>query len=560
MVTKSNNPLTEDEIAKYNAAIADFVKKNSNYVNYSELDDGNTYITLQYGMVRNSALREIANRCRASLTDEVFKIGTLNCTIQFATSGILRFVGKTAEIHAELPNLDKETYGELIKKTSSEINLPASLTADVGSLASTIATFASLSDSKLAEMGITTSTIGNKKHISFDVSKIEKYATKNPSNEQAVALNGAISSVIGAYKEFPKATLTKITESLSSAGLELERLNGSVIMLSLGVAKPSENEDDPSGTDQEFEYEKVPGKITKIILHYGAMTHRNIQKEDLVIERANVNMSLAGQDGGYEYGFYDAVLLADKDGTIYGRSAFLIAPGSAAEDQDYIDSNGQVDEKYTTVVPYETAAIDAANVLINDGDIRKVKTAKKVLITLPVAIDSNINYVNNTYDGKDALNAMGTPSLRRILALGIFENEQLVNELRSIYGTEHFPEGQNISDTMDGICNDGLIRLGSSDGIVDFSDYRDGANAVNWLKYSGDTSGSIVTDWIGSYGANRTRTEVLASITSASGIQDIADDGWCEYGSSTISVQRNIIVSALESGRALDLYIGNITD
>lgn len=35
MVTKSNNPLTEDEIAKYNAAIADFVKKNSNYVNYS---------------------------------------------------------------------------------------------------------------------------------------------------------------------------------------------------------------------------------------------------------------------------------------------------------------------------------------------------------------------------------------------------------------------------------------------------------------------------------------------------------------------------------------------
>lgn len=555
MVTKSNNPLTEDEIAKYNAAIADFVKKNSNYVNYSELDDGNTYITLQYGMVRNSALREIANRCRTSLIDNVFKIGTLNCTIQFATSGILRFVGKTAEIHAELPNLDKETYGELIKKTSSEINLPASLTADVGSLASTITTFATLSDSKLAEMGITTSTIGNKKHISFDVSKIEKYATKNPSNEQAVALNGAISSVIGAYKEYPKATLTKISESLSSSGLELERLNGSVIMLSLGIAKPDDENtsDDPSGTDEEFEYEKVPGKITKIILHYGAMTHRNIQKEDLVIERANVNMSLAGQDGGYEYGFYDAVLLADKDGTIYGRSAFLIAPASAAEDQD-----NQVDEKYTTVVPYETAAINAANVLINDGYIRKVKTAKKVLITLPVAIDANINYMNSDYNGKDTLMSIGTPTLRKILALGIFENEQLVNELRSIYGIEYFPEGQNINitDVMNCICAAGLIRLGSSDGIVDVRDDREGASS-NWLKYHGNAQGSILTDFIGDYGTNRTRAEVLASITTASGIRDIADDEWCECGYSTISVQRNIIVSALESGRALDLYIGN---
>lgn len=269
MVTKSNNPLTEDEIAKYNAAIADFIKKHSNYVDYSELDDGNTYITLQYGMVRDSILREIANRCRTSLTDEVFKIGTLNCAIQFATSGVLRFVGKTAEIHAELPNLDKETYGELIKKTSSEINLPATLTADVGSLTSTIAAFATLSDSKLAEMGIVTSSIGNKKHISFDVSKIEKYATKNPSNEQAVALNNAISSVIGAYKEYPKATLTKISESLSSAGLELERLNRSVIMLSLGIADSGNNSDDPSGTSDEFIYEKVPNSSKYMILHYG---------------------------------------------------------------------------------------------------------------------------------------------------------------------------------------------------------------------------------------------------------------------------------------------------
>ena len=554
MVTKSNNPLTEDEIAKYNATIADFVKKHSNYVNYSELDDGNTYITLQYGMVRDSILREIANRCRTSLTDEVFKIGTLNCAIQFATSGVLRFVGKTAEIHAELPNLDKETYGELIKKTSSEINLPTTLTADVGSLTSTIAAFATLSDSKLAEIGITTSTIGNKKHISFDVSKIEKYATKNPSNEQAVALNGAISSVIGAYKEYPKATLTKISESLSSAGLELERLNGNVIMLSLGIAKSNEDSDDPSGTDEEFEYEKVPGKITKIILHYGAMTHRNIQKEDLVIERANVHMSLAGTDGGYDYGFYDAVLLADKDGTIYGRSAFLIEPATAAEDQD-----NQVDEKYTTVVPYETAATAAANVLINDGRVRKVQTAKKVLITLPVAIDTNINYMNNDYNGKDTLMSMGIPSFEKILALGIFENEQLVNKLRSIYGTEYFPEGQNISDTMGAICDAGLIRIGSSDGIVDFADSRMSASASpNWLKSFGGNQGSILTDFIGNYGYNRTRAEVLASITSASGILDIARDDWCENGHSQISLQRNIIVSALESGRALDLYIGKL--
>ena len=87
MVTKSNDPLTEAELAKYNAAITDFVKKNSDFVDYAELDDGNTYITLRYGSIRSSvasALREIANRCRTSLIDDQFKIGDLSCTIVFA--------------------------------------------------------------------------------------------------------------------------------------------------------------------------------------------------------------------------------------------------------------------------------------------------------------------------------------------------------------------------------------------------------------------------------------------------------------------------------------------
>ena len=35
MVTKSNDPLTEAELAKYNAAITDFVKKNSDFVDYA---------------------------------------------------------------------------------------------------------------------------------------------------------------------------------------------------------------------------------------------------------------------------------------------------------------------------------------------------------------------------------------------------------------------------------------------------------------------------------------------------------------------------------------------
>ena len=512
MVTKSNNPLTEDEIAKYNAAIADFVKKNSNYVNYSELDDGNTYITLQYGMVRNSALREIANRCRTSLTDNVFKIGTLNCTIQFATSGILRFVGKTAEIHAELPNLDKETYGELIKKTSSEINLPASLTTDVGSLASTIATFATLSDSKLAEMGITTSTIGNKKHISFDVSKIEKYVTKNPSNEQAVALNGAISSVIGAYKEFPKATLTKISESLSSAGLELERLNGNVIMLSLGIAKPDNGNgsDDPSGTDEEFEYEKVPGQFKYMIVHFGSYTKRQLTADDVEVKFSDINYDDSGVKTWY--------LMDKTDHTVYMY--------------DIVEADVDETELRNTMI----------NAFINDYQMCKLNSSDKVLMMVnnPIQVAPG----GGTSDGRRVM-AEIVESIESNAEQPDFLN--LLNEKDKVYAASYStPRTYYVEEHL---------GIGSSDGLIQSLSrniYHDGggngSHIPSNLTYS-------VLNYDGRYAVE-------------SNVLNAANDYWStiDYLAnylgdgehnlfSHLTLSTSVIEAAIASGRAIDVFI-----
>ena len=84
MISNNNGILTENEIAAYNAAIENFIKCNSNYVDMSERDDGYTYITLRYGPVRDAALKEIATRCKNSLIDDVFKIGVLACSITYA--------------------------------------------------------------------------------------------------------------------------------------------------------------------------------------------------------------------------------------------------------------------------------------------------------------------------------------------------------------------------------------------------------------------------------------------------------------------------------------------
>lgn len=491
------------------------------------------------------------------LTDDVFKIGTLNCTIQFATSGILRFVGKTAEIHAELPNLDKETYGELIKKTSSEINLPTSLTADVGSLVSTIATFATFSDSKLAEMGIATSTIGNKKHISFDVSKIEKFTTKNPSNEQAVALNNAISSVIGAYKEFPKATLTKISESLSSSGLELERLNGSVIMLSLGIAKPGDgndsndpsgtDEDDPSGTDEEFEYEKVPGRVTKMILHYGTSTVTKPTMNDVKFVRKNYGLC---EQNGYddELGTCDLLIMTDNDGAIYGCDTIRITPGSQNGCQT-IETEEEVKERLFN------------KYFDNYGDVfKRATTQHKMLVTL----------IEPIVDGKDYYTDVGMSDhdhgfnwgdsnqgiINQIVAGTMIKDAQCIAALQNDATYQDKILSNTIGDDMS-LLNyiKGYLYVADSNGVIDKDrgDNRAGNSLGNIFDWR-DSTLHIDNDGyrfktLTSYETNKYNIEYSC-----------LDDISYRFGStSELNVTQNILLCALETGRAIDVYFADLT-
>ena len=602
MITKSNNPLTEDEIAKYNAVIADFIKKNSNYVNYSELDDGNTYITLQYGMVRNSALREIANRCRTSLTDDVFKIGTLNCTIKFATSGVLRFVGKTAEIHAELPNLDKETYGELIKKTSSEINLPTTLTADISSLASTIATFATLSDSKLAEMGIATSTIGNKKHISFDVSKIEKYATKNPSNEQAVALNNAISSVIGAYKEFPKATLTKISESLSSAGLELERLNGSVIMLSLGIAKPGDG-NDPSGTTDEFVYEKVPYSSKYMILHYGnpEFTPASADLFDVVVIREMTKEYYTGSPTWtVEMPLF--VLVNKKDKSIIAADyayPWIVNPECTLDDSDYDVGSKELltvedgnDERYYNIMgtyeqpdwngranydqKIENILAPAKERYFNAvvSQFKKVATDHKILVkfTSPAVGEGDNVYLNNV-----VVNTLRKCISNEENLISSKDRTQLLDYIKNYmakirWGSESDVAVFNDASVMSWLNNldssnyDGKDRSYADTPLIFAIGNSDDTTITEMPTSSGDSGPCYPADILdvycgnsniagGGFGNNLCESTELTEDYAREYIAEALNDGegTCRM-TSQLRFGDNIIRAAYKTGRAIDIY------
>ena len=286
MVTKSNDPLTEAELAKYNAAITDFVKLNSDFVDYAELDDGNTYITFRYGSIRSSVasiLREITNRCRSSLIDDQFKIGDLSCKIIFANTSILRFSGKTNVIHSELKELESNGTSPLNKLiVASKVNVEMISDEDIASFAADLKTLSSagqgrnydptLTEKSKNDVGVTFSNYGGKEHVSLTLKKVM-------SSELATTKFGkTLSWITKTYSEAPKMITVTFSEKLAALHVYLERVNDNTIMLAYDYIGETKNQGG-QGSQDEFNYELTPGSISTLIVHYSPLSEMRVVAE-----------------------------------------------------------------------------------------------------------------------------------------------------------------------------------------------------------------------------------------------------------------------------------------
>lgn len=492
MISNNNGALTEDEIAAYNAAIESFIKRNTNYVDLSDRDDGFTYITLRYGPVRDAALKEIATRCKNSLIDDVFKIGVLDCTISYANGSILRFKGRTSEILEGMKQLDSSSYGGLIDKSKANVELPENFAQNVATIVKKYTVGRKdFTDSIKKNEGLNFYQSGNKDHFGVDLNVLAKHVNTAASpREDAVTLNTVCQTIIAKYQENSKIITETLATQLSQLFIQLERVNANIILFaydiigetaaggsssSSGSSSSGGGSVTPNPAD-EFTYTKTPGTINKIIVHFGNASANDLAKSNFT----SATVDLAEEE--------QCTVLTDTDGAVV----------AVAKDEDIAN-----------IVSY----------------YKKVSTSSKVLVTLAEPLTANTD----------------TPiSYHLSNAILTSDNESLITFIKNVVRDEN----SNISvedvteEDMRSYVNEHAY-IGSSDGVL----------LINTTEANGSGIGLFGDSVLGLTQIAVTSSNIVERYAVEEGEEPVYDT----Y--STISYNGNVVLAALATGRAIDVYL-----
>lgn len=493
MISNNNGALTEDEITAYNAAIESFIKRNSNYVDLSDRDDGYTYITLRYGPVRDAALKEIATRCKNSLIDDVFKIGVLACTISYANGSILRFKGKTSEILEGMKQLDSTSYGGLIDKSKANVELPENFAQTVATIVKKYTVGRKdFTDAIKKNEGLNFYQSGNKDHFGVDLNVLAKHiSTAASPREDAVTLNTVCQTIIAKYQENSKIITETLATQLAQQFIQLERVNANIILFAYdiigetaaggssssgsGSSSSSGGGSNPTNPVDEFTYTKTPGTISKIIVHFGDSSANDLTKSNFT----STTVDLAEEE--------QCTVLTDTDGAVV----------AVAKDGDIAN-----------IVSY----------------YKKVSTSSKVLITLAEPLTA------------DSVTPMSSCISNAILTN---DNESLISFIKqAVVDDDSSLSIENVStDNMRNYV-DYHAHIGSSDGVL----------LLDTSEANGSGIGLFSDSMIGL---------TQSAITSSNIVEKYAvDEGEPVYDTySTISYKGNVVLAALATGRAIDVYL-----
>lgn len=494
MISNNNSALTKDEIDAYNAAIESFIKRNSNYVDLSDRDDGYTYITLRYGPVRDVALKEIATRCKNSLIDDVFKIGVLECNISYANGSILRFKGKTSEILEGMKQLDSSSYGGLVTKSKANVELPENFAQTVATIVKkyTIGR-KDFTDTIKKNEGLNFYQSGNKDHFGVDLNVLAKHiSTAASPRDDAVTLNTVCQTIIALYRENSKIITETLATQLEKLYVQLERVNANINLFAYDVINDtaagdnsSSGEDSGSGQDpvtppaNEFEYTKVPGKVSKLIVHFGDVTTADVAKTDFKSE------TLEFVEG------YPCEVLTDTDDVVVG-----VGPEGNLSD------------------------------LV--GYYKKLSTPSKVLISLETDLEP---------DSHDNV------SLNFLNSIVNVNNESLITFIK----TKVHEENENIAieDVSKNQIQTYIMihgHVGTNEGVVLLDTHESNSDSIQTL-----------------FGGGPINT-IFDTLVTSSNVESIytpdVEGNVPEYDTfSTIDFNGNVIAAAINSGRAIDIYL-----
>jgi hypothetical protein len=573
MVTKSNDPLTEAELAKYNAAITDFVKKNSDFVDYAELDDGNTYITLRYGSIRSSvasALREIANRCRTSLIDDQFKIGDLSCTIVFANTSILRFSGKTNVIHSELKELESNGTSPLNTLiVASKVNVEMLPDEDIASFAADLKTLSSagqgrsydptLTESTKKDVGVTFSNYGGKEHVSLALKKVM-------SSELATTDFGkTLGWITKTYSEDPKMITVTLSEKLAALHVYLERVNDNTIMLAYDYIGETKNQGG-QGSQDEFTYTPTPGSITKLIVHYtplsemttsgtGANGPRHVlpTNNNITIDDFDFVPFVRRRNTGSGDEYTGCVAVKTKDGVTIGYQDIRNVESADAQFTITDEEKQNIYSQFFGYANYEAFA--------------KFTAQKKVILTLPVkgwypstileinnSLRETLNYALSTCENEEIQEILWAYCYYDASSIGSapFDIDQWKQDIGPYINADEHTTSTDVLGTAVLTTESGLFVKYDDvnhDSIRDFDAYTAG-------EYN-DGNGDSIKGYLGLPSIDELKNNQYFDYNNLRGDYSTMNSVDFDYSSSSHfrKIYDNIIQTALKTGKALNLYL-----
>lgn len=518
-----------------NGILANFIKSNGRAVRYFRTEDGYSFITLNYGKCRVPEMDKIKEFINNSIYDDCLKIDEMPVTCVRMSDTVMVFKGKTEEVETYISENASEStvLTNIVAKakvaSSKEKEQILSVNDDiVDLLESLVSERSTFSSNALKKAGISFDEYDGAGHIIFDVKKITDYvALGETAKDYGVVFD--VYTLINKLSYYKKTFAREFEKFIQNSSFDSELkakitlLTDSKLIIGYAITKYDEMK-----KVDDFSYTKTPGYLSKVIIHYDVSGKSAVTANDLVFKKYHFN-----NDYGTEYEF-DALFVEDKDGTFYAASII---------DPEYDLSNVYNHTVFNTEEQAKAFWI---------SQFTKVKTKSKVIL----------NVYNSSYDeGTDGYLKGYSTSTDSYPIYDICKsmeaNSKLKPFLYSFILSRNFSAlgmnpslenltAQRISSLIfgNGLSNQGHV-IGDSNGVVfknpynratfpncsmcgfdESTDYIDAENVSEILKHNSE----IYTDEIG----RMTYSAILSS--------------------------RNIIYAALESGRAIDIYIDDASE
>ena len=531
-----NIPSSIQEIANgLNTILANFIKANGKAVRYFRTEDGYSFITLNYGKCRVPEMNKIKEFINNSVYDDCLKIDEMPVTCVRMSDTVMVFKGKTEEVETYISQNASESsvLTNIVAKakvaSTEEKEQILSVNDDiVDLLESLVSERSSFSSEALKKAGISFDEYDGVGHIIFDVKKINDYVALGETAKDygKVFDVHTLINKLSYYKNTFKRDFDKFIQD-SSFDSELKAkitlLTDSKLIIGYAITKYDELK-----KVDDFSYTKTPGCLTKVIVHYDVTGKSAIKASDLVFKKYHISNDF---DSNNIYEF-DALFIEDKDGAFYAASI--------------IDPEYETSDMYNNIFSTEEQAKE-----FWISKFTKVKTKSKVILNVYNSIydEGSDDYLNGhsasdcTYPIYDICKSMEADSKlkpflysfilsRNFSALGMSPSlENLTAEKISslIFGNGISNQGHVIGDSNGTVFRNSFYKATfpncSICGFYENTDFIDAENVSEILKHSSGVANE---------GRRMTYSAIMAS--------------------------KNIIYAALESGRAIDIYIDNTGD